>query len=261
MGKTLKWVGVVIALVLVVFVGAAMMGGAAVRKGVEAYGPEYTGGSVTLGDVDFSVISGEARISELVIGNPEGFSSDYAFRLGELSVRLDPWSVFSDHIQVEEIRIDHPDLIVEIAGGGTNLNTIRRNAMQGEEVVEEDEEGPQITINDLFMTNGTVKIIGPIAAAQTPTVPLPDIHIEDIGADEEGGTGIGDAVSQVLAVVVPAALEAATKADLGGVAEGILEKGKSLTEGVTEGVGDTVKRGLGGLLKKKENDENQNNDE
>ena len=48
-------------------------------------------------------------ISGLSVGNPEGWSDNNALYLGKIHVDVQPFSIFGDHIVINEIIIDQPE--------------------------------------------------------------------------------------------------------------------------------------------------------
>jgi len=79
-----------------------------VKAAIERFGSDITGTKVTVGSVDISLKSGLGTIRGVRVDNPEGFSSDDAFELGEITVDLDVASLNRDPIVIEEIRILAP---------------------------------------------------------------------------------------------------------------------------------------------------------
>jgi hypothetical protein len=76
--------GVVLAFIvaIAVFVVLGRLG-RLIESGVETHGPGLTGTDVALGGASVSIFSGEGELTNLRIGNPEGFSNDRAFDLGQ----------------------------------------------------------------------------------------------------------------------------------------------------------------------------------
>ena len=120
---------VLILLVVIAVVVVASQAGNLIQRAVETYGPEITGTSVTLSDVDISLLSGNASINNLVVGNPKGFKTDNAFRVGEVSVKLDLKSLFSEQIRIEKILIDSAELTYEQINKRSNIDALRKNAV------------------------------------------------------------------------------------------------------------------------------------
>ncbi len=99
-----------------------------VRAAVEKVGSEVTGTKVTLAEVEISPTSGSGALRRFKVTNPSGFSSGDAFRFDEVTVRIDVATLASDPVIIEEIVIRKPEILYEIAGQASNLQTIKRNA-------------------------------------------------------------------------------------------------------------------------------------
>ena len=90
MSKLIKIIiGLVIVLPLVFILVVGTYGGQIAKDGINTYGSEFLGVDVVVDYVDFSILGGNLSMSNLVIGNPEGFKSEHAFKLGEIKVIRD----------------------------------------------------------------------------------------------------------------------------------------------------------------------------
>jgi len=105
--------GLVVVIVIAVIVGAVFFAGDAIKAAVEEMGPKLTKSEVKLAKVDLSLSSGAAALSGLKIGNPGGFNTSHAFKLENISVKIDTGSIGKDTIVIKEIIIDSPDVIAE----------------------------------------------------------------------------------------------------------------------------------------------------
>lgn len=209
MKKILAVVVGVIAVVAILVGVAASQSGSIIRHAVEEFGPDITGTSVVLSDVDVSLIAGTASIKNLVIGNPEGFKSDSAVRVGEVAVLLDIKSLFSDRIHVKRILVDAAELTYELGNGGSNINVLQRNieqrtaALAGEEAApgDGDQESPTtLMIDDVFVNGTRVNLVASLLGGKGAGVTLPDLHLEDIGQEGDGASP-ADAVKEVFGAV------------------------------------------------------------
>src|SRR6266567_1769011 len=97
--------GVVALLVLlVVAVGLSIYFlGSIVKKGVETVGPQITGTEIKLDSATLSLLSGSGKLKGLLVGNPAGFKTESAIKVGAVSVGIAPGSIFSDKVHVTQI--------------------------------------------------------------------------------------------------------------------------------------------------------------
>jgi hypothetical protein len=100
-----------------------------VKAAIEKYGSEITGTKVSVSSVEFSLKSGRGTIRGITVHNPKGFSSDHAFRLGEITVDIDVASLNKDPIVIDEVKIAAPELNVQLdAQGKSNIAVIKNHA-------------------------------------------------------------------------------------------------------------------------------------
>lgn len=200
MGKVVK---ITVALLLVLAVVVVMNLGSGLKTLVETLGPEMTQSQVSLGKAKISLMSGEGSFKDLVIGNPEGFDTQHAFSLGEISFKLDPESLATDTIVVESLRILAPQIIMESDRGGSNLDRIEKNIQaylgsSNPATETEDGSSKNIVIKDLLISDAVLEY--GLLGSTTLELPLPELHLTNIG--EEGqGVSIAEASAKVIAEI------------------------------------------------------------
>lgn len=125
---SLKTVLIVAGLVALMALGAASVGlDFLVKHGIETVGPHITGTKVEVDDVNLSIFNGRGSIRGVVIGNPRGFESKYAFKLHQVRIQLVPRSLFGDKIVIREIDVDSPDIHYEKKDDTSNLERLVKN--------------------------------------------------------------------------------------------------------------------------------------
>src|SRR5437867_7333357 len=107
--------GVVVLLVLfVVAVGVSIYFlGSIVKKGVETVGPQITRTEIKLDSATLSLLSGSGKLKGLLVGNPEGFKTPSAIKVGSVSVGVVAGSVFSDKVRVTQVNVHAPEITFE----------------------------------------------------------------------------------------------------------------------------------------------------
>ena len=252
--KKLLYAAVFLVLLLVVGVVALYVSmGRVIKAGVETVGPKVTKCQVKVGSISVSPITGKVVLKDMVVMNPEGFSDNPAFSLGEVRVRLRPKTLFSDRVVVEEIYVDAPAIRYEVTMGGTNVGHIQKNVAEfaaqfgGDEKdqPEEVKEAKKLQINDLLVKDGKITLAASVKGIGTGVpISLPDVHRQNIGA--EGRKSSYEVVSDVLKEVLGSVASVAKDA-----ASGVLGalKGIGGTAGdAAKGLGTGVKEGLGGAV-------------
>src|SRR5437879_3341314 len=102
----IRIVVVVLLLVVLAVVGVGLFLDSAVKQGVVTVGPRLTKVNVQLDSVSLSLLSGSGKLKGLVVGNPDGFKTPHAIRVGAASVSLVPSSVFADKVVIKSIRLE-----------------------------------------------------------------------------------------------------------------------------------------------------------
>lgn len=242
-------IGGAVVLVIVVAVLMLVLGNInpIVKKGVETAGPKILKAPVTLNNVDISVLSGSGKLSGLTIGNPAGFQTEYAFKLGKVEVELNAGSVTTDTIQVKNILIDSPSIIFEGAFNKNNLGQLQANAEAytasdtspgpAEKQQDADSGGKKIQIDHLVIQNGDVSVSMKLLSDKELTVELPPIELKDIGKDKD--TTLSDAMKLVLAAVNKAVVPAIQSKlnldeEVGKAVEALKDKADSTLQEETE---------------------------
>jgi len=258
MKKIILRIIVVVLVLLVVAVGVSIYFlGSIVKKGVETVGPQITKTEIKLDSATLSLLSGSGKLKGLFVGNPQGFKAASAIKVGVVSVGVVPRSVLSDKVHVTEVRVEAPEITFEGGLKGNNLSKLLDNvqaASSGSGKTETASSSPaaskRIQVDDFVISGGKIYLsidAGPLGG-KSATVPLPEIHLTNLGSGADGITA-GDLTAKVLKELLQAAIPAAEKAvaDLGkGATDLIKNAGKSTTENL-----DKTTKGIGDLFKKK----------
>lgn len=251
----LKVLAVLFLLGVIAVVAIGFFLGPIVTKAVNTVGPKITGTKVELDGAKISPLTGGGTLKGLFVGNPEGWSGDKAFYLGEIRASVQPTSLLGSHIVVNEVFIDGPEFVFEKRLlGGSNIDAllkqIEANTGGGQKpapaepapAAEEPASEPlKFAIKSFRLQNAKMTLI---AAGAPITVPLPPLTIEDLGVAEGGITADQVAtkvLQRVLAQMGAASVEAAKQ--IGGAA---LEGGKD----GAKAAGEAAKGALNKLLGK-----------
>ncbi len=237
----------VVAAVALFVVGSNI--GTIVKKGVETVGPKITGTPITLGGVELSPSSGSGTIKDFVLGNPEGYKSAFAIRLGEATLEVDPRSVLSDKIHIKRVAVSNPEITIEGGLGDNNLKKILANidaftASEKSKPASDSGSTKKLQVDDFLLSGAKVDVKFSILGGKGLSVPLPDIHLSNLGASGDGITA-GELTKTIFNSVFEQVIPAVTK-QLGQIG--------NLGKGAVEGVGgavDKATKGLGDLFKKK----------
>jgi uncharacterized protein involved in outer membrane biogenesis len=230
-----------------------------VKKGVETAGPMLTKSEVRVDGVSISPLAGQARISGLRVGNPEGFKAASAIEVRKVEVALQLRSLLSDVVDIDHVRVEAPEITFEGGLGGNNLSRLLANvkaaAPAGGETNQAGSgaatEGKRFRVNEISLTGGKVNLsIAPLGGKGT-TLPLPEIKLANVGTD---GAGIssGELTKRILDAVLTEVLKTAGSSigTLSDTAKQATKQAQETVKGVTDQAGKAAK-GISDLFKKK----------
>jgi hypothetical protein len=246
-----KWViriGVaVIVLLVLALVAVGMMLGSILKKGVETVGPMVTKTELKLDHAHLSLLTGSGSVKGLLVGNPEGFNSPSAIKVGKATLGVKPGSVFADKVHVTHLRVEAPEITFEgVPGGNNNLSKLLENVQAATGGGQTDKGKPgskpgsgasrKLQVDEITITGAKVNASLPLLGGKALTLPLPDIQIRDLGQGPDGIT-TAELTRRILSEVTVATLKAVDK--------GAADLGKTATDaaaGAVKGVTDLLKK-------------------
>lgn len=200
MKKLLIGLLLVVVLVVGIVIYGASQSESLIRNAVLDYGPKATGAQMSLDKVSVAFMGGKAGLAGLTVGNPEGFKSSHAFKVGDMSVELDVGSLLEDVIRIKEIRIEGADLIYDIGTKGNNISKIQKNIESytkslGLEASESESEAKFI-VDNIYINGTKVKLATDLLGGKGAGLTLPDIHLKNIGTEDKAATAgeVGSAI-------------------------------------------------------------------
>lgn len=200
-----------VVVIAAVLVAAHFFMGNIVKTGVEKVGPQVVGVPMSLDKAQVWLVKGDVELTDLVIGNPKGFKSKHAFKLGTLNIDMEPKSVFADDIVINEIVIDSPEIVYELSLKGSNLGAIIDGLKNGAHPPERKGEpgtaatgaGAQkkVQVTDLYVRNAKVTVTSTLLQGKGATLALSEIHLKNLGKDT-GGISLAGATEILLCSVL-----------------------------------------------------------
>jgi hypothetical protein len=252
--KRTLWIigGGAVALIAVVAIAVTVLLsniGSLIKAAVETYGREALQAKVTLAEADVSVKNGQGRLAGLVVGNPQGFATASALKLGEVKVTLDTARTTKDVIVLKEIVIAAPQVTYEMAmAGGSNFDALQKNAQAyaqkmgagGAKKDEKKGEGPKLIIDNLYVRDGKVGVSHALLKGKQLDAPLPNIHLKDIGKEKKGATPeeVGE---RLMASISQGARSAAGTLNVDKLIQDASGMAKGAAEGAAKAAGDAAK--------------------
>jgi hypothetical protein len=239
----LNFVVLPIVILLIVFVVAFfLVGNSLIKTGIEKAASSTLGVPVTVKDIDLSILRGRVAIKGLVVKNPPGYANETLLELGEGVVNLDIGSLMSDTVKIKLIKLDGTKLTMEQKGLTNNLKEIL-DKLPKEEKAQPEAKGKGLHIDrlEIINTNVRVKLLPIPGKADTVSLKLDPIVMENLGTDKKLSTGT--LVAKVIgALAMGVARQGAgllpddMVKGIGSAVGGVVDLGKDVGKGVVEGV-------------------------
>jgi hypothetical protein len=249
-------VGFIFLALLVAFVFGFVVLGSVVKAGVEKVGPMVTKVPVKLDGAAVSIFNGKGELKGFEVGNPEGFKTPNAIKVGSVAVSIVPKSVFGDKIVVRSIRVEAPQITYETDLKGNNLSKILENvqsvAGKGNQPADTGKKPKKLQVDEFVITGGKINMAATMLGGNAATLPLPEIRLSNLGEGADGITA-AELTEKAMSAVVAGALKAVAEGGVAFAKEGAKAATKAATDSV-KGVGTEGNKTLqkvGDLFNKK----------
>jgi hypothetical protein len=178
-----------------------------VKNAIERYGSQATKTSVRVASVSIKPSEGKGAIAGLTVANPKGFTSAHAVSLGSIMVRIDPRTVTTSPLVIDDVRISSPQIVYEMDKSGTsNIDVLKKNiASSGDNTGKQSADKKpgketKLRIKKLTVENGRVDVLVSALGTRPQTVTLRRIEITDIGG--QAGATPDQIARQILNAIV-----------------------------------------------------------
>ncbi|MGF6805161.1 hypothetical protein OKW30_000287 [Paraburkholderia sp. Clong3] len=208
-----------------------------IKSAIETEGALATQTQVLVGSVEFSPLTGVGALDGLTVGNPTGFSSPYAVVVDRIALQVESGSLLGGGpVIVDSATVIAPQITYKAQSptATSNLETIKNNAQAYSTTpaaIRAGSNARKVIIRNLTVMGGTLSLDMHLPGGPL-TVPLPPLHLANIGATTNGATP-----PEIIRAVCEALADEAKKA----VTEAIAQKLKSVI--------DMLKPPVGGLPK------------
>ena len=183
--------GICIVIIVLAFIFFNL--GLIIKTAVNAYGPDITKTVMRVDDAKVSLLTGEVRFTDFMIGNPKGFTAPHAIHVGSVFVDVDETSLAKDVIIIDRIEVNQPEITYEIKGNTDNIHTIIDNmkkmkkAAKTTETKKPEHTGKKrVVIRDLILRDVNVVMAIPALKGETISTTISEIHFKNIGQKEKG---------------------------------------------------------------------------
>jgi uncharacterized protein involved in outer membrane biogenesis len=201
----------VVVLVMVVFYSSLDY---LVKTAIVKVGSEVTQTQVSLAKVKLSPISGKAIFEGFSVANPRGFTSHHAVQFANITMLVDPSTLYKKVIIIRDITINEPIVTYELSQQGSNLAQLQKNitaylaqhdtttaGSQHTRVKTEKSTGPRFIIDNLYLKQGSINLVASLLGkSEKKSINLPDIHLQDLGKDSQG-INAGQLAKQLLNII------------------------------------------------------------
>jgi uncharacterized protein involved in outer membrane biogenesis len=233
---------------IIITIAALFYLGPIVKAGVERVGPEVAKVPVKLDGASISVFTGSGELRGFVLGNPPGFKTSEAVKVGTVAISLVPKSVTANKVIVRSVRIESPEITYEAGLGGSNIGKLLDNMKSTASQEKSGGTGSSsrpLQVDEFFITGAKVHVSATALGGASAALTLPEIRLSALGQGPEGITAaelsskafgaLVEAVGKAVAssavnlgkTIDPAQLSADTKESLKKVESGAADLFKS----------------------------------
>ncbi len=162
-----------------------------VKSSIEHYGSEVTKTSVRVSSVSIKLMQGSGAIDGLTVANPQGFLQPYILSLDSINVRIEPRSVASTVVVIDNVRISKPRVAYEMNNARvSNIEALKKNMESSSEPRQPARapgektsagKGKRLRIRKLVIENTSVDVLVAGLGGKPQTVILHRIEMTDIG--------------------------------------------------------------------------------
>ncbi|HVE38671.1 MAG TPA: AsmA family protein [Planctomycetota bacterium] len=169
---------ILLALPILLLLAAVLWINPIIRKTTEKLTTDALGLPVAIEDVGVN-LAGRVRLQRLAVGNPLPFKEVRSFRLGRADAAVSLPSLFNQTIEVQDLTLENPELIVEFDKDKTNWGAIFDNLVKASKAPKSS-EGRKFVIH-------RVRLVHPVVVVHAKEVPngvrirLRDIELRDVG--------------------------------------------------------------------------------
>lgn len=178
------------------------------QRAISRYGSEMTGARVSVDAVQIRTTDGTGVVRGLVVGNPEGFKTPHAIKVGEIEVVVDIHTVADPVVVIKRILIDAPDVNYEKGSSGTNFDAIQHNIARAlasgstgaAQTTPTGKPAKKIIVDEFIIRNAHARATSPALLGQSVSATLPDVVMHNVGRAEGGlePAQLGDRVARAI---------------------------------------------------------------
>lgn len=210
----IKVVAFLVVLIVIVGAGVFLYSDVIVKKGIEKGGEIAFGVPTRVGEMNLSLLGGEATMQNLTIANPAGFSSQYFLELGHAGMAVSLQSLLGDKVTIPRVELSGIRVNLEQKDGRNNVNPLLKRArdLAGDKERSPEsspaprrDDGKKFVISyfslDNVQVNANLDILG---QSSSLNLVLPKIELRNLGEEEQGLT-MAELVERVVQIILATA--------------------------------------------------------
>lgn len=213
--------------------------GPSIKSAIETEGALATQTQVLVGSVELSPFTGVGALDGLTVGNPTGFASPYAVVVDRIALQVERGSLLGDGpIIVESATVIAPQItyLARSPTATSNLETIKNTARTYSATpaaIRVSSHARKVIIRELTVMGGSISLDVHLPGGAL-TVPLPPLHLANIGVTTNGATppAVIRAVSEALADEARKAVAKVTAQKLKSVVDRLKPRARQLPKSV-----------------------------
>ncbi len=194
---------ILLALIVVIAVGLFNLG-PIVTKAINIYGTRLTKTEVRVSNVDISLLSGTATLSDFILGSPKGYTAPETIKVHSIYLDVDETSLLGDTLVIDKIEVFHPEIFYEKRGGSDNLKTILDGMKSGQKKSKPSASrktaGKRLLIKDLIVREGTLNVVVHGTGGKNVRVSLAELHLTNV-SEETASAVTADIFAAVLEAI------------------------------------------------------------
>jgi len=198
--KCLKITGIVVGVIIVLLIVLLLTLPFIIKGSIQHVGPMITGVPMSIKHIAFNPFEGSLTIRELFVGNPQGYSSPYAVKLGYFHVDIGMKTLFSKKVLIERVEVKGVDLNYEtslllknnIQEIQDNVNKLAGEDKKQEKAPDKKKKEPgqkPLQIDHLELRDITAWVVMKGTKAKAPLMVAP-IVMTKLGTGEDGVTSV-----------------------------------------------------------------------
>ena len=231
-----KWKlpAIILGILVILLAGLVIFRDPLIRLSVCKGGTYLAGTPVELKEFSTS-LSGKVQLKGFSVKNPKGYTPSNALDFQEILVDIDLNSLFTDTIVIKQVKVVGLKVNFETRFNESNIGAIQENlnrisnaetqeSPKGDSVENKKEEKSKKVLISLLDTEGTSVVFTSSTLNQPFTLPLPPVHLTDVGGNSLSDT-LNELTTHLLSSVSNAALNAG-----GALGEWAKGAGSALTQ-------------------------------